>query len=352
MQAAVWIYRLYDIAQEIDLERAEAILAGAKPVSRLRLSKVGPKSISFKNPPLTVELDHRNGGPPDLDFPFTVTARIYDLGVVTVLLRVTLPEDHDYEALKLLAFRLAEPEALEKVFWNHLETVREALRPALDGESYQGFVEDFTIFYFREWDDTWDPVPLLLGEREEVSAEQRRETLKHRFSYGAEDFTILNWDTAIVYDRSGSSDIPDLLEFANAQLLELRYYDNVLDQELERMYDAFEEAEAGTGFRRLNRYRRIMKDLLQLVADITAITGRIHNALRVTEDVFYARVYTAQIKVLRIKEWTDSITQKVEVVERSYSMLSDEIITFRFTVLEAVIVVLIAVEIVIWLATL
>ncbi len=66
--------------------------------------------------------------------------------------------------------------------------------------------------------------------------------------------------------------------------------------------------------------------------------------------MFYARVYTAQIKVLRLKEWTDSITQKVDVLERSYAMLSDEIVTYRFLILESAIVILIAMEIVIWLA--
>ena len=35
-------------------------------------------------------------------------------------------------------------------------------------------------------------------------------------------------------------DVPDLLEFATAHLLELRYYDDLLDRELHRIYDELE----------------------------------------------------------------------------------------------------------------
>jgi len=348
MLASVWLYRLYDVAQEIDLDKVEQLLAGAKPITRLRLSKVSPKSMHFKNPPVTIELGESTLKVLDTELPAVVTARVYDLGVVTVLLRLNLPTQYTYRELKKLAVNLAVTEKLEPIFWSHLETVRNELRTALVAENYEGFVEDFTIFYFREWRHEWDPVPLLLGEDSEVSAEVRQETLKYRFAY-SDDFTIITWESAIVYDPSGSSDIPDLLEFASAQLLELRYYDNVLETELERMYDAIQEADKRRHYLRLNRYRRITRQLLELVAEITEITGRIQNALRVTEDVFYARVYAAALKIFRVKEWAEGIAEKVSVIERSYAMLSDEIVTQRFLVLETAIVLLFIIEIIIGL---
>lgn len=348
MRASVWLYRLYDVAQEIDLNRAEELLAGAKPVTRLRLSKVSPKSMHFKNPPVTIELGEASLHILDAELPTTVTARVYDLGVITILLRLHLPDWYGYRELKELSSHLAVTTSLEPVFWDYLETVRNELRPALVAENYAGFVEDFIIYYFREWREEWDPVPLLLGEDTPVSAEVRQDTLKYRFSYSG-DFTYITWESAVVYDPSGSADIPDLLEFASAQLLELRYYDSVLENELERMYDAIEEADRRRHYPRLSRYRSITRRLLELVAEITEITGRIQNALRVTEDVFYARVYAAALKIFRIKDWAESIEQKVDVIERSYAMLSDELVTHRFLLLETAIVVLILVEIIIGL---
>lgn len=54
----------------------------------------------------------------------------------------------------------------------------------------------------------------------------------------------LTWDSALVYDPTGSTDIPDLLEFANAQYLELRYYDNFLNHAIDTTYDVIGEPDA------------------------------------------------------------------------------------------------------------
>ena len=67
----------------------------------------------------------------------------------------------------------------------------------------------------------------------------------------ANDVAYLVWDSAFVYDPSGSTDIPDLLEFANAQYLELRYYDGLLEQAIVRMYEAIEDANTKPGISKL-----------------------------------------------------------------------------------------------------
>jgi len=340
------IFRLYNVADEIDLAKGEQLLADGKSVSRLRLKRVSPKSISFKNPPVNAELEGCRlelGGRP---FHAKAGARLYDYGIVTITLSLDIQAETYGEVLEL-GYAINESN-LDNIFLDYLRTTLAAIQPALVGAKKPAFEEeDLIVYYFRKWEKGWDPVPLLLAEKDPVSEEMRRETLKNRFSY-AEDFAILTWDSAIVYDPTSSPDIPDLLEFANAQLLKLRYYDHVLDREIEEMYDAIEDADRGGRLRRLGNYRRIMRRLLELVADITEITERIRNSLKVTEDVFYARVYTSALNILRVREWADSITQKVQVIERSYSMLSEEIVTYRSTALEVAIVLLIALEIVLF----
>src|SRR2546422_9374395 len=100
---------------------------------------------------------------------------------------------------------------------------------------------------------------------------------------------MLTWNSALVVDPTeGDSDVQLILEFANAQLLELRYYDAVLDAELPRMYDRIAESRAGRAlFRR--RYAALLAALQTLVADSTEIVERAENALKVTDDVFLAR---------------------------------------------------------------
>ncbi|HWR45553.1 hypothetical protein [Sporomusa sp.] len=343
MQASILVYRLFDTANSIDLAKAESLLAIGGHVSRLRLTRVSPKAIAFKDPPVTVMLAPQQIPIGNSTFSADVRARIYVFGVISIIIKVNLPANYTYQDLINLAPVIDHiPDA---IFLSTLEAVLSGIRPALKGERAPAVEEDLVVYYFREWQQDWDPVPILLSEKEPVSPETRRETLANRLSY-ADDFTILGWTTVIVYDPSGSPDIPDLLEFANAQFLELRYYDLMLNQEIDKMYDAITEAERTIVYRRLGKYRRIRRQLLELMADITSITSEIENSLRITEDVFYARVYTTYLRILRIQDWTASIDQRVEVIQRSYNLLTDEVVTNRSEIMEVAVILLIALEIV------
>ncbi|MCL6561092.1 MAG: hypothetical protein K6U74_20350 [Firmicutes bacterium] len=346
MQNSILVYRLFDVAEEINLNLVENILSQNRQTSRMRLSRIRPKSIQFKNPPVAVELGECSVDIGGGNYSTVFTGKVYDLGVIGIIMRLPLPEKPDYQEVKKLAIELYNSEEIEKVFIRQLDEIRKILSGALVKEEYSGFVEDFTIYYFGNWSSDWDPVPLLLAEDEPVSQEVRRETLRNSFSYGPEDLAIITWDSAIVYDSTGSTDIPDLLEFANSQLLELRYYDSLLTGEMEKMYDAIEEAEKVASFRRLNHYRRIMNQLMELIVDVTEITERIDNSLKVTEDVFYARIYGTALAIFRTKTWAESIDRKISIITQSYTMLSNRIINQRSELLELAIVFLILLEII------
>lgn len=346
MKNSILVYRLFDIAEEINLEQVEEILAREHQASRMRLSRIRPKSIQFKNPPVAVELGDCPVTIGSRDINASFTGKIYDLGVIGIIMRIPLLAGTSYEEVKKLAVDLYNDNNIESVFFGMLDTIRKTLPGALVKEAYHGFIEDFTIFSFQEWDHSWDPVPLLLAENEPLSEQVRRETLRHSYSYGHDDLAIITWDSALVYDSAGSTDIPDLLELANSQLLELRYYDNLLAGEMEKMYTAIEEAEKTANIRRLGRYRQIMNQLMELIVDITEITERIDNALKVTEDVFYARIYGTALSIFRTKAWEESINRKISIINQSYTMLSNRTINQRSELLEITIVALILLEVI------
>ena len=57
--------------------------------------------------------------------------------------------------------------------------------------------------------------------------------LRNRLSYLADDLVIPTWNAAFVYDtEAGAQAALEIFEFANSQLLEFRYYDELLDAEL------------------------------------------------------------------------------------------------------------------------
>ncbi|MCL6612022.1 MAG: hypothetical protein K6T66_10845 [Peptococcaceae bacterium] len=345
MQNFIYLYRIYDLAEEIRLDRVEELLSRVKPTSRMKLSRIKPKSIHIPNPPVTVELgeDTRlfDGAPLNAGY----FARVYDLGAVSIIMRISIPPEYGYDQVHRLAVHLYNDGSLDAVFDQKLDEIGSTLREAMIKPQKTGFVEEYSIYYFRNWDPRWDPAPLLLAETEPLSGRFRREVLANSFSYGKDDLAVITWDSALVYDASGSADIPDLLEFANTQLLELRYYDNLLSQEMDKMYQALEEAETIAGYRRRRHYRRIMNRLMELVIDISEITERIHNSLKLTEDVFYARVYSAALNIFRTRAWAESIERKITVIQQNYTLLSNELATQQSTILELAIVLLIMLEI-------
>ncbi|MGQ9556672.1 MAG: hypothetical protein ACUVTU_01785 [Desulfurispora sp.] len=351
MPVQIILYRIYDVAEEINLTAARQLLADSQ-VGRMQLGRVRPKSMQIKNPPLLISAGEDTIEAAGLACRAIGKAKIFDLGVISLALRL-YPEKHlTYSELLELALALPENDRVDELLARQLAELRHLLDPAMHRPGRHEFVEDYTVFCFPRWPAAWDPVPLLLAEKEPLSQQTRQQILANSFSYGPGDLAVLTWDSALVVDDSGSYDIPDLLEFANMQLLELRYYDNLLSREMDRMYQEIEDAEHFSGFGRRRRYRKIMNRLMELVVDISDIHEKIHNSLKVTEDIFYARVYSAALSIFRTHSWAASIDRKISLIQQSYAMLSDELTTWHSTLLELTIVFLILLELILGLVTL
>ena len=70
------------------------------------------------------------------------------------------------------------------------------------------------------------------------------------------------------------------------------------------------------------------------MADVSSLTSNIsNNALQVTEDIFYARVYTRYLEILRASAWQTNIENKLNVMQRCYNLLNEEITAHRMTML-------------------
>ena len=349
---SIIVLRLFDIAYAIDLARVEH-LATAN-VARIRLRHVEPKAMAFGVPPLELRLG-------SLPVPFghdaeaEAVARVYEFGVVSIAIK--LPVQHvawgDYSRLVNDAYAWSS-KAGGETFRQLLADVQRLVGDAVEKPSTDHIEEDYllaSVWKFNEvvegekLIERVDLVPLLSGE-ENLSATARAGLLKHRFSYYATDLTVLTWDRAFILEPGGDSDVFDVLEVANAQLLELRYYDDLLDAELPRMYERVKLAHRGfRGLARL-RYAHLARQLHGLVAEVTEITERVDNALKVTEDVYLARIYAEALDLFRVKVWGQAVDHKLEIIRDTYAALYDDAATARAELLEATIVLLIVFEVV------
>jgi hypothetical protein len=337
-------YRIYDIGREIDLDWLEKALAQNYFTARTSFVRVKPKSIMLEDPPLMIQMNpirvERDGKP----FEFSVQARVFDIGAISFCFTYE-NQDANLAALEEIAFMFAGQEGLSDFYVQYLKTLGEIIRPHIKNFSINtDFYEDYSIYVTDRRDDSVDPVALLIGEKVNISAQMREEIIKNSLSYTTDDLAILSWDSALLCNPESTADIIDLIEFANVQVLELRYYDQELTREMEKMYDEIEQADRSSAFRRSRQYHAIMAKLMETSAEISEVIEKVDNLIKVTEDVYYARVYATALKVLRSQQWSASVSRKIEVIQENYSMLSDEVRIQHSNFLEWIIIVLIAME--------
>jgi hypothetical protein len=356
---AIVALRLFDIAYAIDLRAAETVWTArtAKASARSQLSRAPEKALSFDVPPLLLTLDPVTfdvGGTPRV---FTAAVRLYDFGVAALSLRLPVCDLSwaDYTSLVNQVDQVLGPVSGAPI-WEHLLTqIREPLQSALSRPSPTQMVEDYLLSIVHRWSEPViaaalesriDLVPLLSGEHLRLSPQARGELLRQRFSYYEDDLVVLTWDRAFICEPREDTDVADVLEVANAQLLELRYYDELLDTELPRMYDLVEEAQRIRHVLASRRFAGLARRLYTLVAEVTEVREKIDNALQVTEDVYLARIYTAALELYRVPTVGAAVDRKLAIMRDTYTALYDEASSARAEVLEVAIVILIVVEII------
>ncbi len=356
--------RLFDVAYGIDLPAAETLWAqhATGRASRSRLTATPPKAMAFGVEPVSLELDPVTlpldklppGWPP---VEAVVTARLYDFGTVSLALRVNTPNIawHDYAVLLNTVDRAVGQASGTRIWEKLLDQLRRVLVSAFVKPTPSTVAEDYLIGVVQRFDTTFtgaellqrvDLVPLLSGELRPLSDGARADLLRQRFSYYADDLVVLTWDRAFIYEPRGDSDVADVLEVANAQLLQMRYYDELLDDELPRMYDMVEQTRSRLNFFAARRYAELAHTLTTLVAEVTELTEKVENALQVTEDVYLARIYAAALDLYRVPTVSRAVNRKLAIIRDTYTSLYDEASSRSSQMMEAAILVLILVEVV------
>jgi hypothetical protein len=356
--------RLFDIADTIDLALAETLWGRQTPPdgprspgSRGRLVSTPPKAVAFGVAPLDLVLEpmliHLDGNAVWAD----ATARLYDFGVTRLALHFTaddLPWG-DFARRVIAVDRCVGPKVDTTIWRGMLDHLCATIAKALLRPTPDRLEEDYLVATVRAFDETPDAeallrridlIPLLSGEERPLSEGARRDLSRQRFSYYEDDLVVLTWDRAFIYEPRGDSDVMDVLDVANAQLLEMRYYDQLLDAELPNMYNLVQKMQRTRPLSGSRRFADLARRLYTLVAEVTELREKVDNALQVTEDVYLARIYTAAHDLFRVAAVNTAVDRKLAIIRDTYTALYDEASSGRAALMEAAIVVLIVVEIV------
>lgn len=351
------VYRLYDVGYEVRLERASSLVASGS-VGRARPVQREAQAILIRNPPVTVNLGTEpvvvHGQIVDAE----LSARIFDFGVVSLRLRVPAPAGISWPDYAEFGIAVDADSSLSSLFGHRLDALVDKLRPAIVRPVLAPVTEDYVVFRITSLCDVdGRPLPgdvltddelaaLLLDEHRPLSAAAKKELLPHRFSYYGTDLAVLTWHNALVVETAPEeADVQFVLEFANAQLLELRMYDAMLDEEMPRLNVRVAGAR-GRRWRLPRGYAAVLGEFQTLVADSTELVERVENSFKVTDDVYLARVYSAAMEIFRGRIWRQGIDRKLATLRDTYSMLHGEAQTWRAEVLELAVIALIVAELV------
>ena len=188
---------------------------------------------------------------------------------------------------------------------------------------------------------------LVRGERQPLSRQERDEIMSNRLSYLADDLVVPTWNAAFVYDTEpGVQAALEIFEFTNSQLLEFRYYDELLDVELGRIYTQLQKPPR---FLFLARgYVAATSQLHALFIDINEITDRTENALKMVGDIYSARLFHLTGARLGLASWKASVKEKLETLDDIYRFAVEQLAISRGHFLEITIILILVIELVLF----
>jgi len=351
------ILNFFDIAEAIDLEKLRALLGPEASPRSPGFVHLTPEYAQAQNPPLEESLE-----PLTLPGGEKLSGKIkyYWFGVACV--ELTAPFQCDLDALCPDSYRWMNAPEVEKAAEDLLRGHLERFRPALIKPSARWLDEDYLVIDIQsaQYEDGRTPTAaellsqygdqltqLVRGETTPLSAGERDEILRGALSYYPTDLIVAGWGAGLVYDKpDATSAIIDLLEYANTQLLEFRYYDELLTSLLSNVYSSLEGHESFLSRwrlpRRAGRLNRIRLDIMDLAE-------RTEYAVKFISDTYYARVYKVISSKIGVDDYKALVNEKLKTAGELYGFMVAQFNERRMFALEVVVAVLVALDVILLL---
>lgn len=345
----VYLYA-FDVANEILTTQVQEVLSKKPFPYEIPQDHAFPKDVPLYKP-LAIEPD-----PLPCSWcgqPVRLLVRIYEVGVVTIAMRVAFELDHLIDLLPYHQPTLDEDSSLDQVARDLCAEVCASLKDYLVRGSAPSEPEAYTVFCLTEIGDVQDvnrwlaeqqrAVAGLLTETEpsRLSEAQVGEVLRVQRSFEKTDLAVIDWDAALVADLTGYvDDVLYVLELANLQLEEFRFMDQTLDRYLNQAYDDLERRRFGM----FGVATAVLRELRRFRVDLTKLADEVTHITKFFGDWYLARVYLAARERFYLDQWRSSVEQRLGQLDRLYSVVHTEINERRMLWLELIIVIFFAID--------
>ena len=358
MRGCVRILAFFDIAEAIEMDSLRGLLGPEASPRSPGFVHLTPEYAQAQHQPILESVNAVG-----LPTGETLDARIkyYWFGVASV--ELTTRFECEFAALPAWSYRWMSAPEVEKTTEDLLRSRLERIRPTLIKPSAKWLDEDYLVIDIQSARYTDDSRPataaemvqynadeiaqVVRGEIVRLSAGERDEVVRGALSYYQNDLIVVGWAAALVYDKpEAASAIIDMLEYANTQLLEFRYYDEVLTTLLSNVYSSLEGHESFRNRWRLPR-RAVRVNRLRL--DIMDLAERTDYAVKFISDTYYARVYRLCSAKIGVEDYRALVDEKLKTAGELYEFMVAQFNERRMFVIEVVVAVLVLLDVILLL---
>ncbi len=335
----IFIFHAFDVGEDIDLESLE------KAQILTRKSFILPKYFKRYHVPLSVELPEPSEGND------CYSIKIHSFGAISITYKIPFEEsledlrnkinnlDEKYQEQSIsdaLSIFNKIRQFIVKPKFFHLRTSYPVIQvfPKIDAVAMK-----------EKYGQT--VASLLRFETENLSEYQKDEILESAMGYYRGDFIVIDAEAAFVADAE-FEEILDLFEFSNIQHLELQFFDKVLNNQLSIIYEQKVKSLPFAAYLPFIGARDASNiDLGRLKVDISVITERLEDSIKLTGEVYYSDIYGLLANALDLAKWKESIDNKLDIIKDIQEVYQNQIDSIREDLLSVLIIILIFIELVV-----
>jgi hypothetical protein len=337
---SIYVFHALDVGDDISFEKIR------KAANLTFVSYQTPKYFKNYHAPLSIKL------PSSTTSPDCISCKIHNFGAISLTYKLgfsdtlhglrsklnALESSYQEQSLKdckalfpLIQHAIAKPQ----FFQTRSSYVVIQVNPQPDQISLNQLKEQYGSII----------ASALRFETQSLSEYQKDEILESVTGYFRGDLLIIDTDASFVYDAE-YEEILEFFEFANIQLLELRYFDHVLDQRLNKIYEG--EMHRQQQQSHIPFFGMFAKDpiadLGKVKAEISVIVERLQDSIMLAGEPYFTEIHNLLVDRLDINSFKESINRKLEIIQGILVTQQHHNEVMRGNILEILIIVLISME--------
>ena len=349
---------LFDVGESFDLDQIQRAIGPQGVAVKRSFPRRTPDYVQYEHAPIVERAERVKLSSGE---ELACTLKYYEYAVVVV--QVEIPFLCDWEALIRQAARWIEFDELETHARGVAARRVREIAPERQRPPEKWLQEEYLVTEVSECGEPGcasltaadlldrhrdDIARLLRGDEQPISPKAADEIVEASLSYAPSDLVVAGASSAFVFDRTDDVGVTTgILEYAKMQLLEFRYYDDLMTRLLSEVYDALEK-KRNPLFSRWT-LPRDSERVNTIRLDVMELTERVDNAIKFVSDAFYARVYRMASQRTGVQEYRALVDEKLKTVGELYQFMVDQFDESRSFVLEVAVTILALLDVILLL---